>query len=182
MSAAAASSVMTQFRPAWRRCGLHARGGRPSLTVRVVALLLSGAPLPAAVGATEPATAGPADALAAWRYDPAGKRDPFRPVWLATREAESRALPLSPLQGYELSQLKLTGVVLDLDPPRALVEDASGLGFILVPGTPIGTSEGRVTRIGPRQVVVEEWRTDVIGQRHRVEVVLELPADEEVEP
>ncbi len=164
--------------------GRSPRSGLPaqaSLVVRIVALYLLGAPLPAGA-ATEPGLTGPADALAAWRYDPAGKRDPFRPVWLATREAESRAAPLSPLQGYELSQLRLTGVVLDLDPPRALVEDAAGLGFILVPGTPIGTSEGRVTRIGPRQVVVEEWRTDVIGQRHRVEIVLELPADEEVEP
>ncbi len=44
-------------------------------------------------------------------------------------------------------------------PPRAMVEDSAGLGFILLPGTPIGPNGGVVTEIKPRQVVVEEWPT-----------------------
>lgn len=113
-----------------------------------------------------------------YAYDPSGKRDPFRPLFLLRRPAAQTVEPMTPLQRYEIGQLRLVGVVYDLAPPRAMVEDSSGLGFILTPGTAIGPNGGVVTAIRPRQVVVEEWQTDVIGQRHKKEFVLELPADE----
>lgn len=113
-----------------------------------------------------------------YSYDPSGKRDPFRPLFLLRRPAAQSVEPLTPLQRYEIGQLRLVGVVFDLAPPRAMVEDSSGLGFIVTPGTAIGPNGGVVTAIRPRQVVVEEWQTDVIGQRHKKEFVLELPADE----
>ena len=119
-----------------------------------------------------------ADEPDVYAYDPTGKRDPFRPLFLMRRPAATTTEPQTPLQRYELGQLRLVGVVYDLAPPRAMVEDSSGLGFILTPGTAIGPNGGVVTAIRPRQVVVEEWQTDVIGQRHKKEFVLELPADE----
>ncbi len=114
-----------------------------------------------------------------YEYDPSGKRDPFRPLSLTREPARARAEPLTPLERYELGQLRLVGVVHQLTPPRAMVEDSAGLGFILTPGTPVGPNGGVVTEIRPREVVVEEWHTDVIGQEHRTEHVLELPADED---
>ncbi len=115
----------------------------------------------------------------AYEYDPAGKRDPFRPLSLIREPNRAKAEPLTPLERYELGQLRLVGVVHQLTPPRAMVEDSAGLGFILTPGTPVGPNGGIVTEIRPREVVVEEWHTDVIGQEHRTEHVLELPADED---
>jgi hypothetical protein len=106
-------------------------------------------------------------------------RDPFRPFALAPAHVGVERLP--PLQRYDIAQLKLVGVVRgsrEARPPRALVEDPAGVGFILTPGTPIGSNGGVVTRIGPRQVVIEEWHTDVIGVRHRNALRLELPRDE----
>ena len=113
-----------------------------------------------------------------YAYDPSGKRDPFRPLYLLRKPLAQTAEPVTPLQGYEIGQLRLVGVVFNLAPPRAMVEDSSGLGFIITPGTPIGPNGGVVTAIRPRQVVVEEWQTDVIGERHKKEFLLELPADE----
>lgn len=113
-----------------------------------------------------------------YAYDASGKRDPFRPLFLLRRPAAQTVEPLTPLQRYEIGQLRLVGVVYDLAPPRAMVEDSSGLGFIVTPGTAIGPNGGVVTAIRPRQVVVEEWQTDVVGQRHKKEFVLELPSDE----
>lgn len=149
---------------------------------------------PARARAADPATGAPPDAAGVapevvvelpaaddqdeYAYDPTGKRDPFRPLFLLRRPAAQTMEPMTPLQRYELGQLRLVGVVYDLAPPRAMVEDSSGLGFILMPGTAIGPNGGVVTAIRPRQVVVEEWQTDVIGQRHKKEFVLELPADE----
>lgn len=113
-----------------------------------------------------------------YAYDASGKRDPFRPLFLLRRPTAQSAEPLTPLQRYEIGQLRLVGVVFNLAPPRAMVEDSSGLGFIVTPGTAIGPNGGVVTAIRPRQVVVEEWQTDVIGERHKKEFLLELPADE----
>ena len=117
-----------------------------------------------------------------YTYDASGKRDPFRPLFLLRRQEAQLEEPLTPLQRYEIGQLKLVGVVYDLTPPRAMVEDSSGLGFIVTPGTAIGPNGGVVTAIRPRQVVVEEWQTDVIGQKHKKEFVLELPSDENERP
>ncbi len=114
-----------------------------------------------------------------YEYDPSGKRDPFRPLSLIREPNRATREPLTPLERYELGQLRLVGVVHQLTPPRAMVEDSAGLGFILTPGTPVGPNGGVVTEIRPREVVVEEWHTDVIGQEHRTEHVLELPADED---
>jgi type IV pilus assembly protein PilP len=146
------------------------------LTLATVAWLASASRVQAVDAAdVQPEVADEQDEYA---YDPSGKRDPFRPLFLMRRPAAASVEPMTPLQRYELGQLRLVGVVYDLAPPRAMVEDSSGLGFILTPGTAIGPNGGVVTAIRPRQVVVEEWQTDVIGQRHKKEFVLELPADE----
>ena len=78
-----------------------------------------------------------------------------------------------------MGQLRLVGIVQQPDAPRAMVEDSAGLGFILRPGTPVGPSGGVVSEIREREIVVEEWQTDLIGRRHRTEHVLELPDDGE---
>ena len=116
-------------------------------------------------------------------YESAGKRDPFRPLFLDTKvAARPKVEPLTPLQRYELGQLRLVGIIHQLEPPRAMVEDSSGLGFILTPGTPVGPNGGVVAEIRPREVVVEEWHTDVIGQEHRTQHVLALSSDDEPGP
>lgn len=141
--------------------------------VALAALVGSGA---TAVAAVDPASSGAADATP-YEYNPTGKRDPFRPLSLLHNPNAPSLEALSPLQRYEIGQLKLVGIVYNLNPPRAIVEDSSGLGFILTPGTPVGPNGGVVTAIEPRQVVVVEWYTDVIGEKHRKEYVLELPTE-----
>lgn len=142
----------------------------------LLALVLSAAST-TALPAVRAQTTG--DVAGDYQYDPAGKRDPFRPLSLTREPNRAKTEPLTPLERYELGQLRLVGVVHQLTPPRAMVEDSAGLGFILTPGTPVGPNGGVVTEIRPREVVVEEWHTDVIGQEHRTEHVLELPPDED---
>ena len=135
-------------------------------------------PPPPAPGAAPAVELGPEEDHGDYVYDASGKRDPFRPLFLLRRPAAQAVEPMTPLQRYEIGQLRLVGVIYDLAPPRAMVEDSSGLGFIVTPGTAIGPNGGVVTAIRPRQVVVEEWQTDVIGQKHKKEFVLELPSDQ----
>lgn len=108
------------------------------------------------------------------------RRDPFRPFTLDLRP-EAVAEPVTPLQRYELPQLKVAAVLLDISPPRAMLQDSSGMGFIVTPGTLIGRNRGVVTAIEPRRVVVEERVLDFYGNEQVQRVVLEMAKDDEGE-
>ena len=153
------------------------------------------APAPAAVAPAE--GAAPPDGAAAVpvidpNADPAPgeevaveivdtRRDPFRPFTLDLRPDLEETEILSPLQRYELPQLRLAGVVLDLRPPRAMLQDSSGMGFIVTPGTPIGRRHGVVKSIEPRRVVVEEVVLDYYGRETIHQVVIDMPSDEKAD-
>jgi hypothetical protein len=104
-------------------------------------------------------------------------RDPFRPFMLDIRP-EVHA-PVTPLQRYELGQLTVVATVWDVSPPRALVEDSLGMGYIITLGTPIGRNGGVVTAIEPERVVVEERVLDFYGREQTNRIVMETPKEEE---
>ena len=105
-------------------------------------------------------------------------RDPFRPFTLDLRPSVQETQILTPLQRDELPQLRLAGVVLDLTPPRAMLQDNSGMGFIVTPGTPIGRRHGVVRSIEPRRVIVEEYVLDYYGREQTHQVVIEMAKDD----
>jgi Tfp pilus assembly protein PilP len=106
-----------------------------------------------------------------------GKRDPFRPFTLNNRPSQRRRKNLSPLERYELGQLKLVGVIWDIKQPNAIVEDAAGLGYVVRTGTPIGSNEGKVKRIQPAGLVVEEFQIDMYGTKKRIERNMRLATE-----
>ncbi|HWO40735.1 MAG TPA: pilus assembly protein PilP, partial [Candidatus Eisenbacteria bacterium] len=81
---------------------------------------------------------------------------------------------LTPLERYDLGQLKLVGIVWDVKEPNAMIEDSVGLGYIVKIGTPIGMNDGRVKAIRPGEVVVEETYTDIYGARKKRDVSMTL--------
>lgn len=103
-----------------------------------------------------------------------GRRDPFRPFTTNTRAGTRRRENLTPLERYELGQLKLVGVIWDVKDPNAMVEDSAGLGYIVRVGTPIGANDGKVKLIKPGEIVVEETHVDIYGARKRREVSMQL--------
>jgi type IV pilus assembly protein PilP len=105
------------------------------------------------------------------------RRDPFRPFTLNLRATVRRRDNLSPLERYELGHLKLVGIVWNTKNPTALVEDASGLGYTVRVGTPIGANEGRVVKITPNTVAVEEEYIDLYGAKKKREVSMRLAAE-----
>jgi hypothetical protein len=91
----------------------------------------------------------PADAP----YDPVGRRDPFRPPRVGSAAgAEGR----TPLQRYDVGQLRLVAVIYETKDPRAVVEDDQGLGYIVKIGTLIGPNGGKVSAIERGKVVIAE--------------------------
>jgi Tfp pilus assembly protein PilP len=116
--------------------------------------------------------------------DPAGpakakeiQRDPFQPMASRPKVNKVPRENLSPLERYELSQLKLVAIVWDSKEPRAMVEDSSGLGYVVKLGTPIGSNDGKVKAIHRSEVVVEEFYSDDYGMRKKREVGLKLPTE-----
>jgi type IV pilus assembly protein PilP len=113
------------------------------------------------------------------RFSPQGKRDPFRPVTMTARRVSHRPPRenLSPLERFDLGQLKLVGVVWDIEEPRAMIEDSAGLGYVVKVGTPMGVNEGKVKAIGHSEIVVEEFYEDNHGARKKRDVNMKLATE-----
>jgi type IV pilus assembly protein PilP len=115
-----------------------------------------------------------------YTYNPVGKRDPFKPfIALGPKKPLPPKTPLTPLQRYDVSELKLVGILKGPKGFRALVEDAGGKGFIIATGTLIGRGDGRVKEIHENRVVIEETYTDIFGQIKRREISMPLRKPEE---
>jgi type IV pilus assembly protein PilP len=101
-------------------------------------------------------------------YDPTGKRDPFRPFNLRV-EKKSEVPPeeLTPLQRYNLSQLKLTAIIYDSEKGTgiAMVEAPDKKGYNIVVGSEVGG--GRVVRITETDVQVEVRYEDFYGNTEK---------------
>jgi Tfp pilus assembly protein PilP len=107
-------------------------------------------------------------------YNGAGRRDPFRPFV----SEPTKHVQLTPLQKFELGQLKVAGIISGPSMPRAMVEDGGGMGYIVSVGTPMGPNGGVVTAILPGRIVVEESVRDFYGNEIRHQVVLAVPSDD----
>jgi type IV pilus assembly protein PilP len=105
------------------------------------------------------------------------RRDPFRPINLNLRTSARRRENLSPLERYDIGQLRLVGIIWDIKNPTALVEDSSGLGYTVKIGTAIGPNEGKVKAIKPDGVIIEEEYIDLYGTKKRQEVSMKLPLE-----
>ena len=116
-----------------------------------------------------------------WKYDPPGKPDPFKSFILAsaaTEEAPTVVRPqLTPLQKMPLSEIQagLKAIIWGQLGNKALVEDATGKGYVVQEGTYVGQHDGIVKKIYQDRIVVEEYRRDSAkGRLEPTEVVLKL--------
>ena len=73
-------------------------------------------------------------------------------------------IPRTPLERIDLSQLKLVGIVVSDDGNKALLESASGKGYVVQEGTFIGTNSGKIVKILKDKIVIEEQVENVTGR------------------
>jgi type IV pilus assembly protein PilP len=122
-------------------------------------------------------------------YKAEGKIDPFASIFRVESSAfadqndrkKKKRIPLTPIEKVDLSQLKLVGIIFAPGGNKALVEDASGKGFVIKKGTSIGINSGRVKKILKGRVVVEEEAESILGKTSLVkrELKLQKPPGEE---
>ena len=121
-------------------------------------------------------------------YDPLGKTDPFVPLYKEEptvkkeqkKKKKKKRLPLTPLEKVDLSQLKLVGIIRASSGNKALVEEATGKGYIIKKGTYIGIHAGRVIDILPDRIVVEEETETTLGtyELQKRELTIKKPPGE----
>lgn len=98
------------------------------------------------------------------RYNPAGKRDPFKPlITIGATEAEMMAGEFCEpdrekefLEQFDLDTLKLTGIILGAKGPLALVETPDGKGYTVLTNTYLGKRCGKVVKIDDKQILLKE--------------------------
>jgi type IV pilus assembly protein PilP len=108
-----------------------------------------------------------------YRYDPTGKPDPFK-SFVQKLKRDSVAGKSTPLERFDLSQLRLSGIIWGDERPRALIKDPSGKAYIVAEGSPIGKNDGRVIRIDDNQVMVKETYVDFMGKATTKDIQMKL--------
>lgn len=121
-------------------------------------------------------------------YDPKDRFDPFEPLFKDEPEApvstgkdgRKRRTPQTPLERVALSQLKLSAIMRTPKGNSAIVEDATGKGYVIRKGTYIGLNSGQVIQIDRDGVVIEEEIEDLMGEFKikNTELKLQKPAGE----
>ena len=123
-------------------------------------------------------------------YDATGRFDPFEPLFKDEPEIEvtetdkveqkKKRKPQTPLERIALSQLKLSAIIRAPSGNRALVEDATGKGYVVRKGTYMGLNSGKVIQIENDKIIVEEEIESVLGDLRlkNTELKLQKPPGE----
>jgi type IV pilus assembly protein PilP len=91
------------------------------------------------------------------------KKDPFKPFIApieptAPKAGATKKKPsdLLPIQSYDVSKFKISGIITGLKENQALVIDPAGKGYVVRQGMLIGNNGGRITRISASSIEVIE--------------------------
>ncbi len=92
-----------------------------------------------------------------FNYEVSGRRDPFLPYTspksVAVNEEEEI---ISPLQRFDLDQLKLIGIIWDIKKPKAMFLDPQGKGYIVGKLDKVGRNRGYIAEIREGEVIILE--------------------------
>jgi type IV pilus assembly protein PilP len=113
----------------------------------------------------------------AYTYDPTGRRDPFKPLIAAkgpTPVPEPERMTCPPLQDFELASLKLIAIVWGELGRKAMLKAPNGRGYAVTENMQVGSHCGRVRRIDPHALFIEERRKDAEGNVSTEEVIIRL--------
>ncbi len=108
-------------------------------------------------------------------YDPRGRKDPFmQPVLDRPVAPGSGHGPLLPLQRFEITQLRLIGILWDVKRPRAMIQDPENKVHTVGPYTKIGLRNGYIAVIREGEIVVVETTEDAGGRLTTMAQIMKL--------
>lgn len=116
-----------------------------------------------------------------YSYAPAGRVDPFAPIIVKeTKKARTGDRP--PLERYNITEMKLTGIVWGGFGYNAMIEGPDGKGYFVRIGTVIGPNGGVIKKITQNTLVIEEKFRNYAGETERKEIIVELRRKQEEKP
>jgi type IV pilus assembly protein PilP len=116
-----------------------------------------------------------------YTYNPAGRRDPFAPI-IIKESKKGKEGDRPPLERYNLSEFKLTGIIWGGFGYNAMLEGPDGKGYFVRVGTIVGPNRGVVKKITQNTMVIEEKFKTYTGETERKEIVVELRRKQEETP
>jgi len=94
-----------------------------------------------------------------YRYEPVGKRDPFRPFRdskVGIGQIRTTTRSLEPLERFDIKTLEVVAIVWDNSKPKALIQDPEKGIHSVIKGQRIGTNEGYIAEIREGEIVIVE--------------------------
>ncbi len=113
--------------------------------------------------------AHPALSVDKYSYDATGKPDPFVPLITEIQPKKQgvkvkRKRALTPLQRYDLKELKLVAIISTGKNATALLEDPAKYGYIVRDGMNVGKNDGVIKKITENGLIIEEKVYDSRGK------------------
>jgi type IV pilus assembly protein PilP len=114
------------------------------------------------------------------QFNFSAKKDPFKALVDESPPAKARlsaakGFETLPIQRYEVTKFRISGIITGLKENRALIIDPTGKGYVVKEGMLIGDGDGRITRITSTFIeVIEQYREDTGRVRKRT-IKLTLP-------
>jgi type IV pilus assembly protein PilP len=119
---------------------------------------------------------GPVKTESESTYNPTGRIDPFEPLFQTKAGKgssggirsqsirDTRKGKLTPLENLDISQMKLTAIIISPQRSIAMVQESTGKGHVIKKGSFVGINSGRVVDIRQNEVIIEEEVEDLLGK------------------
>jgi len=124
-----------------------------------------------------PAVASAPEKVGAYEYTGIDRRDPFAP--LVSKRDSSRGKGLSPLESYDVSEMKIIAILWEKNKYFAVVSLPDGKSYNVTDGVKVGSHSGVVAKIAKDTVVIRERIRDASGVMSPRDTVLRLRGEEE---
>lgn len=114
-----------------------------------------------------------------YTYDAKGRRDPFLSLVTIPKEKPTRKKGASPIESYDISEIKLLAIAWDKEKYYALIMLPDRKSYTITEGTPLGLRDGKVMTITKDTVLLREHVKDYKGDIKPRDIILKLHEGEE---
>lgn len=113
-------------------------------------------------------------------YTARNRRDPFASIIIVTKtKMEKKRKSLNPLENFDVTDFKLMGIIFDGKRYYASVVLPDNKAYTLRAGVKVGLYGGKVERITPDSVIMQEYVLDYMGVKQQKKTELKLRKEEE---
>jgi type IV pilus assembly protein PilP len=119
------------------------------------------------------------------KYDPQGRRDPFLSILTLMKQKIEKAKKkrtikkLNPLENYDVTDLRLLGIIFDGREYFASIVLPDGKAFTIKKGMTLGLNDGKVIHIDKEGFTVREFVMSFFGKMKPKDTVKKLRKEEE---